>query len=131
MRTIGIAVGALALAALVLVLAFTAPSTADMVRWTMTPVWSVPVPGVLMVAQARGRARTVGHVAGARTVRRIVEEARRLVESGARLVDVRTPGEFAAGHLPGAINIPVQDLERRLHELGPKQAPIVVYCRFR
>lgn len=57
------------------------------------------------------------------------DQARRLVGEGARLVDVRTPEEFADGHLPGAINIPVQDLERRIDELGPKERPIVLYCR--
>lgn len=56
-------------------------------------------------------------------------EARRLVEAGARLVDVRTPQEFAAGHIPRAINIPVQELERRMGELTEKDRPIVVYCR--
>jgi rhodanese-related sulfurtransferase len=56
-------------------------------------------------------------------------DARRLVEEGARLVDVRTPDEFTAGHLPGAINIPVQDLERRMAELEAKEKPIVLYCR--
>lgn len=56
-------------------------------------------------------------------------EARQLVGSGARLVDVRTPGEFAAGHIPGAINIPVQQLAGRLGELEPKDAAIVLYCR--
>ena len=56
-------------------------------------------------------------------------EARQLVESGARLVDVRTPREFAAGHIPGAINIPVQQLDSRLGELQPKGTAIVVYCR--
>jgi rhodanese-related sulfurtransferase len=56
-------------------------------------------------------------------------DARRLVESGARLVDVRTPAEFAAGHIPGAVNIPVQELERRMRELEPKDRPIVLYCR--
>lgn len=55
--------------------------------------------------------------------------ARRLVEGGATLVDVRTPGEFAEGHVDGAINVPVQDLEQRMAELGPKDKPIVVYCR--
>lgn len=56
-------------------------------------------------------------------------EARELVQAGARLVDVPTPGEFAAGHVAGAINIPVQDLESRINELQPKDRPIVIYCR--
>ena len=56
-------------------------------------------------------------------------EARQLVQAGARLVDVRTPGEFAAGHIAGAINIPVQQLDARVSELQPKDAAVVVYCR--
>jgi rhodanese-related sulfurtransferase len=32
-------------------------------------------------------------------------EARQLVEAGARLVDVRTPGEFASGHIPRAVDL--------------------------
>jgi phage shock protein E len=55
--------------------------------------------------------------------------ARKLVQSGARLVDVRSPDEFAAGHIPGAINIPVQQLEARMHELEPKDGTVVLYCR--
>ncbi|HEX2871157.1 MAG TPA: rhodanese-like domain-containing protein [Polyangiaceae bacterium] len=56
-------------------------------------------------------------------------DARQLVKAGARLVDVRTPDEFAAGHIPGAINIPVQQLDARMSELQPKDAAVVVYCR--
>src|SRR6188472_3264190 len=56
-------------------------------------------------------------------------EARQLIQAGARLVDVRTPGEFAAGHIPGAINIPVQQLDARMSELKPTNAAIIVYCR--
>ena len=56
-------------------------------------------------------------------------DARKLVEAGARLVDVRSQEEFDSSHLPGAINIPVSELDRRLGELGPKDQPIVVYCR--
>ena len=56
-------------------------------------------------------------------------EARKLVQAGARLVDVRTPGEFAAGHIPGAVNIPLQQLDSRLGELEPKDTAVVVYCR--
>jgi phage shock protein E len=55
-------------------------------------------------------------------------EAHRLVEQGAALIDVRTPGEYAAGHLDGARNIPVAELKGRLTEVGPKDQPVVVYC---
>ena len=44
------------------------------------------------------------------------------------VLDVRPPEEFAAGHVPGALNIPIQQLEKRLREL-PKRREIVAYCR--
>jgi rhodanese-related sulfurtransferase len=44
------------------------------------------------------------------------------------LVDVRTPLEFAAGHIPDAVNIPVDDLRSRLGEL-PRDREIAVYCQ--
>jgi rhodanese-related sulfurtransferase/DNA-binding transcriptional ArsR family regulator len=44
------------------------------------------------------------------------------------LLDVRPDTEFAAGHLPGALNIPVEELADRLHEL-PTDTEIVAYCR--
>lgn len=55
-------------------------------------------------------------------------EARRLVTEGARLVDVRSAGEFAGGHLAGAVNIPVNELPRRMAEVGAKDEQIVLYC---
>jgi len=51
-----------------------------------------------------------------------------MVEAGARLVDVRTPREFASGHLEGAVNIPLQELPNRVQEIGPPGTPVVVYC---
>ncbi|MGE0789546.1 MAG: rhodanese-like domain-containing protein [Sandaracinaceae bacterium] len=54
--------------------------------------------------------------------------ARKLVENGGRLLDVRTRGEFGSGHLPGALNIPLQELSRRAAEIGAKDRPVVVYC---
>jgi rhodanese-related sulfurtransferase len=56
-------------------------------------------------------------------------EARKLVATGARLLDVRSPAEYADGHLPGAVNIPVQELDRRLAEVGPVDHELIVYCR--
>jgi rhodanese-related sulfurtransferase len=44
------------------------------------------------------------------------------------LLDVRTVDEFAAGHIPGSTNIPVDDLRSRLDEL-PKSQELVVYCQ--
>lgn len=44
------------------------------------------------------------------------------------VVDVRTEQEFAAGHVPGAVNIPVDELRGRLDEL-PREKPIVAYCQ--
>jgi ArsR family transcriptional regulator len=44
------------------------------------------------------------------------------------ILDVRPEDEFALGHLPGALNIPLRELEARLSELDPSQE-IVAYCR--
>jgi rhodanese-related sulfurtransferase/DNA-binding transcriptional ArsR family regulator len=44
------------------------------------------------------------------------------------VLDVRPEDEFALGHLPGAINIPLGELEQRLRNLDPEQE-IVAYCR--
>ena len=44
---------------------------------------------------------------------------------GAFLVDVRTPGEFHSGHIPGSINLPLECLETAPLPVGP----LFVYCR--
>ena len=44
------------------------------------------------------------------------------------ILDVRPEDEFALGHLPNALNIPLRELEARLGEINPKQE-IVAYCR--
>ncbi len=47
----------------------------------------------------------------------------------ALILDVRTADEFAAGHVPGAVNVPHDQLASRLGELeGEKDRPVVVYC---
>jgi NADPH-dependent 2,4-dienoyl-CoA reductase/sulfur reductase-like enzyme/rhodanese-related sulfurtransferase len=48
-------------------------------------------------------------------------------EAGARLIDVRRPDEFAAGHIPGAVNRPLDELRERLDELP--DAPLIVHCQ--
>jgi rhodanese-related sulfurtransferase len=58
------------------------------------------------------------------------EELARRLEDGDELVvlDVRPVEEHAAGHLPGAVSIPLSELRRRLREL-PRDREIVAYCR--
>jgi len=60
-----------------------------------------------------------------------VQAAELLVRAKKGLVtvlDVRPPEEYAAGHLPGAINVPMEKLEGYLAKL-PKKREIVAYCR--
>lgn len=51
-----------------------------------------------------------------------------IIEKGAFLVDVRTPEEFAEGHVNASVNIPLDQLAERLSELDGKQH-IVVFCK--
>jgi phage shock protein E len=50
------------------------------------------------------------------------------IKSSSLILDVRTSDEYAEGAYPGARNVPVQELADRLAELGPKAAPVIVYC---
>jgi DNA-binding transcriptional ArsR family regulator/rhodanese-related sulfurtransferase len=56
------------------------------------------------------------------------ELIRRVKAGRVVVLDVRPEGEYAAGHLPGAINIPVEQLADRISEL-PADAEVVAYCR--
>jgi rhodanese-related sulfurtransferase/DNA-binding transcriptional ArsR family regulator len=58
------------------------------------------------------------------------QELARRLQQGEELVvlDVRPAEEYAAGHLPGAVSIPISELRRRLAEL-PRDREIVAYCR--
>jgi len=56
-------------------------------------------------------------------------ELRKLVRDGdVTVIDVRPRDEFDAGHIPGAVSIPVDELKRRLREL-PKRREVIAYCR--
>ena len=48
-----------------------------------------------------------------------------LLAQGAQVVDVRGPAEFAGGHAPGSLNIPLPELDKRAGELDPKRWVIV------
>ena len=59
------------------------------------------------------------------------KELRRLMREGdVTVVDVRPVSEYEAGHVPGALSVPVAELKRRLHEI-PKRREVIAYCRGR
>lgn len=59
------------------------------------------------------------------------EELRRLMrDDDVTLLDVRPADEYAKGHIPGAVSIPVSELKRRLREI-PKRREVIAYCRGR
>ncbi len=52
------------------------------------------------------------------------------IKNGALVVDVRSVGEFSGGHFTGALNIPVDEVQRRISEFGNnKDKEIILYCR--
>ena len=77
------------------------------------------LPGLALVLAASCRAPQSDVVDG--------RKAHALVAAGARLVDVRTPEEYAEGHVEGAENVPVDTIAS--HDFGVKTTPLVLYCR--
>ena len=59
-------------------------------------------------------------------------EAKEMIENGALVIDVRSAAEFGGGHLNGAKNIPVDQVQGRLRDIekwaGDKERAVVVYC---
>ena len=51
-----------------------------------------------------------------------------ILKEGAFLVDVRSPGEFAEGHVKGSTNIPLDQIQQQLGQFKGKES-IVVFCR--
>jgi phage shock protein E len=67
----------------------------------------------------------------AQAVWRVQRVRRRVIwlTQGARLIDVREPVEFQAGHVPGALNLPLGELEARITQEAPdKEQPLALYC---
>jgi rhodanese-related sulfurtransferase len=56
------------------------------------------------------------------------DEARRLIDEGAQLVDVRAEHEWEAGRIAGAVHVPLAELAERTGEID-KERPVVLYCR--
>jgi rhodanese-related sulfurtransferase len=56
------------------------------------------------------------------------DEAQKLIEDGAQLVDVRADHEWEAGRIAGATHLPLAELAERTAEIDPER-PVVLYCR--
>ncbi len=61
------------------------------------------------------------------SVIRVRRQLPALREAGAQLVDVRTAAEFAGGHAPGSVNIPLSEIGERARELD-RSRPVIVCC---
>ena len=58
------------------------------------------------------------------------KDAAAYVKSGAAVIDVRSPGEFAGGHLPGAVNIPLGEIEGAIERrVKDKNQVILLHCQ--
>jgi phage shock protein E len=57
------------------------------------------------------------------------EQAHAMVAAGAKVIDVRSPEEFAAGAAPGAINVPVQVVAAEIARYAQPSDTLVVYCK--
>ncbi|MCX8020287.1 MAG: rhodanese-like domain-containing protein [Chitinophagaceae bacterium] len=58
-----------------------------------------------------------------KTLKEIVKDA------SATIVDVRSTWEYASDHIPGALNIPLEEISYRLAEFRQMKKPVVLYCR--
>ncbi len=56
-------------------------------------------------------------------------DAHAAVAAGGKLIDVRTPAEFATGAAPGAVNVPVQVIATQIHEFAEMDDHVVLYCK--
>jgi rhodanese-related sulfurtransferase len=72
----------------------------------------------------------LGQVADETAVPRVsVADLKKAADTGQVLIlDVRDAGSYAGGHLPGAINIPLEALQQKLATLKAAKKPIVAYC---
>jgi phage shock protein E len=85
--------------------------------------------GVLSLATRQPQARQVSKDPAAAVPRVTLTEFRRLADQDAVLVvDVRDPQSYAGGHIPGAILIPFERLEKESPTLRQSKKPIVTYC---
>ncbi len=55
-------------------------------------------------------------------------DVKELMEQGAVIIDVRSPGEFQSGHVPGSKNIPIKTIAQNAAEIKKMNKPIILCC---
>jgi len=56
------------------------------------------------------------------------DEVRKMVAEGAQLVEVLPSPEYEEDHLPGAVHLPLRQIEARATEILDRKRPVIVYC---
>lgn len=51
-----------------------------------------------------------------------------MIAGGASVVDVRSPQEYSSGHLPGSVNIPLDQVKSRLSKFKKMEGPVILCC---
>src|SRR5512141_514462 len=95
------------------------------------PIWGwIAIAAVVVIAAGVAFAALQGSAATAAPLPAevSVDQAARLRDQGAFILDVREPSEWTQFHIPGATLIPLGELPNRLNEV-PKDRPVVVVCR--
>jgi len=86
-------------------------------------------PGLSLATEQGSKGSDAAGVAGVQPGPVDGATAHKLVASGVKVVDVRTPAEFSSGHVPGAMNIPHDEMAARHAEIGPPSTPVLLYCK--
>jgi phage shock protein E len=56
------------------------------------------------------------------------ESIQEFIEKGAVIIDVRSPGEFAGGHIKGSKNIPLNEIGAKIDEIKKQNKPVIACC---
>ena len=86
--------------------------------------------GITAIAGTAGTTRTGIGVTVADPMPTSIDraQAQRLISEGAQLVEVLPAKEYGEGHIPGAINLPLKELDAETARVLDPNRPVVVYC---
>ena len=93
--------------------------TPELQAWLAQVPW-VPL-GIVVVVGALAVAANLGS-------KKKKAELLAKINAGASVLDVRSPGEYSAGHYPGAMNFPVDSIQSKVKKIGSPDRPVIVYC---